>query len=71
MQLELLSNNTMVQPSGAKRVRLAADFPRDEASDKAIPPTSGKTPLEATMVAATTYTAMLHQKLQPFLNNII
>jgi hypothetical protein len=71
MQSELPSNETMVQPSIAKRVRLVADSPSDEASDKAIPPTSGKTPLEAAMAAATTYTATLHQKLQPFLNDLI
>jgi hypothetical protein len=71
MQSELPSNNTMVQPLGAKRVRLAADSPSDKAFDKAIPPTSGKTPLEAAMATATTYTAMLHQKLQPFLNDLI
>jgi hypothetical protein len=71
MQSESPSNKTMVQPLIAKRVRLAADSPSDEASDKAIPPTSGKSPLEAAMTAATTYTATLHQKLQPFLNDLI
>jgi hypothetical protein len=71
MQSESPSNDTMVQPSGAKRVRLAADSSSNEASDKAIPPISGKTPLEAAMAAATTYTTTLHQKLHPFLNNVI
>jgi hypothetical protein len=71
MQSELPSNETMVQPLIAKRVRLAADSPSDEASYKAIPPTSGETPLEAAMAAATTYTATLHKKLQPFLNDLI
>ncbi len=71
MQSELPPNDTMVQPSGAKRVRLATDSPSNKASDKAIPPTSGKTPLEAAMATATMYTVTLHQKLQPFLNNLI
>jgi hypothetical protein len=55
----------------SKRVPLVTDSPSNKASDKAIPPTSGKTPLEAAMATATTYTAMLHQKLQPFLNDLI
>jgi hypothetical protein len=71
MRSELPSNNTMVHSLGAKRVCLAADSPSNEASDKATPPTSGKTQLEAAMAAATTSTAILHQKLQPFLNNLI
>jgi hypothetical protein len=71
MQSELPSNDTTVQPLGAKRVCLVADSPSNEASDKAIPPTSGKTPLEAAMAAATMYTATLHKKFQPFLNDLI
>jgi hypothetical protein len=71
MQVESPSKETMLQPSIAKRVCLAADSPSNEASDMAIPPTSGKTPLEAAMAAALTYTAMLHQKLQPFLKDLI
>ncbi len=71
MQSESPSSDTTVQPSGAKRVRLVADSPRDEASGKAIPPTSDKTPLEAAMAATTMYTVTLHQKLQPFLNDLI
>jgi hypothetical protein len=71
MQSELPSNSTTLQPSGAIRVCLVTDSPSNKAFDKAIPPTSGKTPLEAAIAAATTYTAMLHQKLQPFLNDLI
>ncbi len=33
----------------------------NEATDKAIPPTGGKTPLEAAMVAANTYVETLHK----------
>jgi hypothetical protein len=71
MPTELPSNNTRVQPSGAKRIRLDKPPPSNKVSDKAIFPTGGKTPLEAAMAAATTYVAMLHIKLQPFLTNLI
>ncbi len=65
------SNNTRVQPLGAKRIRLDEAPPSNEVSDKAIPPTGGKTLLEAAMAAATTYIVTLHKKLQPFLTNLI
>ena len=55
MLTELPSDDTRMQPSSAKRIRLDEASPSDEASDKAIPPTGGKTPLEAAMAAATTY----------------
>jgi hypothetical protein len=71
MLLEVLPNNNRVQPLGAKRIRLEEASPSNKASDKAIPPTGGKTLLEAAMAAATTYVKMLHMKLQPFLTNLI
>jgi hypothetical protein len=70
MLTESLSDDPRAQPSGAKRIRIE-DPPSIEASDKAIPPTRGKTPLEAAIAAATTYVEMLHQKLQPFLHDLI
>ncbi len=72
MLTESPSDDTRMQPSGAKRIRLDKASPSDEASDKAIPPTGGKTtPLEAAMAAATTYVETLHKKLQPFLTDLI
>jgi hypothetical protein len=65
------SDDTRVQPSSAMRVYFNEASPCDEATDKAIPPTSGKTPLEAAMAAANTYVERLHKKLQPFLTNLI
>ena len=70
MLTESLSDDPRAQPSGAKRIRIE-DPPSTEASDKAIPPTRGKTLLEAAIAAATTYVEMLHQKLQPFLHDLI
>jgi hypothetical protein len=55
---------------GAKRICFK-DPQSTKVSDKAIPPTRGKTPLEAAMAAATTYVEMLHKKLQPFLLDLI
>ena len=71
MLTESPSDNTRMQPSGAKRIRLDEVSPSNKASDKAIPPTGGKTPLEAAMAAAITYVEMLHKKLQPFLTDLI
>jgi len=71
MLTESPSDDTRMQPLGAKRIRLDEASPSDKASDKAIPPTGGKTPLEAAMAAATTYVEMLHKKLQPFLTDLI
>ena len=65
------SDNTRVQPSSAMRVYFNEAFPHNEATDKAIPPTGGKTPLEAAMAAANTYVETLHKKLQPFLTDLI
>jgi hypothetical protein len=70
MLTELPSDDTRAQPSSAKRIRIE-DPPSTEVSDKAIPPTRGKTPLEAAMAAATTYVETLHNKLQPFLRDLI
>ena len=69
--MELPSYDTRVQPLGAKRTRLNETSPSDKASDKAIPPIGGKTPLEAAMAVAITYAKTLHKKLQPFLTNLI
>ena len=71
MLMELPSYDTRVQPLGVKRTRLNEASPSDKASDKAIPPIGGKTPLEAAMAAAITYAKTLHKKLQPFLTNLI
>jgi hypothetical protein len=71
MLMELLSNDIRVQPLGTKRIRLDEAPPSNKVSEKAIPPTGGKTPLEAAMAAATTYIATLHKKLQLFLTNLI
>jgi len=68
---ELPFDDTRMQPSGAKRIRLDEASSSNETSDKAIPPTGGKTSLEAAMAAATTYVEMLHKKLQPFLTDLI
>jgi hypothetical protein len=68
--MESLSNNPRTQPLGAKRIRFK-DRPSTKVSDKAIPPTQGKTPLKAAMAAATTYVELLHKKLQPFLLDLI
>jgi hypothetical protein len=62
------SDDTRVQPS-CKRVSF--DTQSNEASDNAIPPTGHKTPLEAAMAAAITYVETLHNKLQPFLTDLI
>ena len=70
MLTELPSDNTRVQPSSATRVYFK-DSPSNEMTEKAIPPTGGKTPLEAAMAAANTYVEMLHKKLQPFLTDLI
>ena len=71
MLTESPSGNTRVQPLSATQVYFNEASPRDEATDKAIPPTGGKTPLEAAMAAANTYVETLHKKLQPFLTNLI
>ncbi len=61
MLIELPSNNTRVQLLGAKRICLDKASPSNEASDKAIPPARGNTPLEAAMATATTYVKTLHK----------
>jgi hypothetical protein len=71
MLTESPSDNTRVQHSSAMRVYLNYASPCDKATDKAIPPTGGKTPLEAAMSGANTYVETLHKKLQPFLTNLI
>jgi hypothetical protein len=71
MLVEPLSNDTRVQPLGAKRFCFNEASPSNEVSDKAIPLTGGKTPLEAAMAAAITHVETLHKKLQPFLTNLI
>jgi hypothetical protein len=71
MLTKLPSNDTRVQPLGAKWIRLDKAPPSNKVSDNAITPTGGKTPLEAAMAAATTYVATLHKKLQLFLTNLI
>ena len=71
MLMESPSNDTRVQPSSATRVHFNEASLRDEATGNAIPPTGGKTPLEAAMAAANTYAEMLHKKLQPFLTDLI
>jgi hypothetical protein len=60
MLTESPSDDPRAQPSGAKRIRIE-DPPSTKASDKAILPTRGKTPLEAEMAAATTYIETLHK----------
>jgi hypothetical protein len=70
MLTESPSDDPRAQPLGAKRIRIE-DPPSTKASDKAIPPMRGKTPLEAAMAAATTYVETLHKKLQPFLHDVI
>ncbi len=60
---ELASNDTRVQPLGAKWIRIEEASPSNKTSDKAIPPTGGKTLLEAAMAATTTYVETLHTKL--------
>ncbi len=64
-------DDTRVHPLSATWVYFNETSPADEATDKAIPPTGGKTPLEAAMAAANTYVEMLHKKLQPFLTDLI
>ena len=71
MLTESPSDDSRVQPSSATRVYFNEASPRNKATDKAIPPTGGKTPLEAAMVAANTYVETLHKKLQPFLTDLI
>ena len=71
MLTDSLSDDTRVQPSSATRVYFNDASTRNEATDKAIPPTGGKTPLEAAMAAANTYVEMLHKKLRPFLTDLI
>ena len=71
MLTESPSNDTRVQPLSATWVYFNEASSRKEATDKAIPPTGGKTPLEAAMAAATTYVETLHKKLQPFLTDLI
>ena len=71
MLTESPSDETMAQPSNAMRVHFNESSPRNEATDKAIPPTGTKTPLEAAMAAATAYVETLHEKLQPFLTDLI
>ena len=71
MLTESPSDDTRVQPSSAMRVYFNEASTRNEATDKAIPPTGGKTPLEAAMAAANTYVEMLHKKLRPFLTDLI
>ncbi len=65
------SGDTRVQPLGAKWIRLNEASPSNKASDKATPPTGGKTLLEAAVAVAFTYVETLHKKLQPFLTNLI
>ena len=71
MLTEPPSDNTRVQPSGMKPIRLNKASLSNEASDKAIPPIGGKTSLEAAMATAITYVKTLHKKLQPFLTDLI
>ena len=71
MLTESPSDDTRVQPSCATRVYFNEASTRNEATDKAIPPTGGKTPLEAAMAAANTYVETLHKKLRPFLTDLI
>ena len=60
MLMESPSDDTKVQPLSATRVYFNEASTRNEATDKAIPPTGGKTLLEAAMVAANTYVETLH-----------
>jgi len=69
MLSESPSDDTRAQPSNAMRVHFNETSPRNEATDKAI--TDTKTPLEAVMAAATAYVETLHEKLQPFLTDLI
>ena len=69
--MESPSDDTRVQPSCAMRVYFNEASTRNEATDKAIPPNGGKTPLEAAMAAANTYVETLHKKLRPFLTDLI
>ena len=71
MLTESPSNDTSMQPSSATRVYFNKASPSNEVTEKAIPPTGGKTPLEAAMAAANTYVETLHKKLQPFLTDLI
>ena len=71
MLTESPSDDTRVQPSSATRVFFNEASTRNKVTDKAIPPTGGKTPLEAAMAAANTYVETLHKKLQPFLTDLI
>ncbi len=71
MQTESPSDDNRVQPSSATRVHFDVTPTSAEGTDKAIHPTSGKTPLEAAMAAANTYVETLHKKLQPFLTDLI
>ena len=71
MLSESPSDDTRAQPSNAMRVHFNETSPRNEATDKVIPQTGTKTPLEAAMAAATAYVETLHSKLQPFLTDLI
>jgi hypothetical protein len=66
------SDDTRAQPSSTARiVRTIKNAASNEATEQAIPPIGGKSPLEAAMAAANTYVATLHTKLQPFLTDLI
>jgi hypothetical protein len=72
MLLESPSDDTRAQPSSTARiVQTIETAASNEATEQAIPPIGGKSPLEAAMAAANTYVATLHKKLQPFLTDLI
>jgi hypothetical protein len=70
MQLELPSDAS-TQPSGAKRIQFEEPLPTEVSGKATTQPTRVTSPLDAALAAAQIYVAALHEKLQPFLKDLI
>jgi hypothetical protein len=70
MQLELPSDGS-TQPLGTKRIRFEEPLPTKVSGKATTQPTQVTSPLEAALAAAQIYVATLHEKLQPFLKDLI
>jgi hypothetical protein len=70
MQPELLSNAS-TQPLGAKRIRFEEPLPTEVSGKATTKPAQVTSPLEAALAAVQIYVVTLHEKLQPFLKDLI
>jgi hypothetical protein len=70
MQSELPSNAS-TQPLGTKRIQFKEPLPAKVSGKATTQPTQVTSPLEAALAAVQVYIATLHEKLQPFLKDLI